>query len=92
MEHMQNIIICPHCKEFIIIEKLNCGIFRHGIIKESMLQIDPHLNKKECDDLFNNNLIYGCGKPFQIIINTADPLSLRRTSENNYSIKLCEYI
>ena len=23
---------CPHCEEYIIIEKLNCGIFRHGII------------------------------------------------------------
>lgn len=81
MEKIQNIIRCPHCNEFIIIEKLNCGIFRHGIIKESGLQIDPHLNKKECDNLFNSNLIYGCRKPFQIII-----------IEDNYEIKICEYI
>ena len=23
------ILICPHCNEFIIIEQINCGIFRH---------------------------------------------------------------
>ena len=25
------IVVCPHCKESILIEKLNCGIFRHGV-------------------------------------------------------------
>lgn len=25
------ILKCPHCEEYII-EKLNCGIFRYGII------------------------------------------------------------
>ena len=29
---MDSIVECPHCNEPIIIEKLNCGIFRHGII------------------------------------------------------------
>jgi hypothetical protein len=82
MDLKQNIISCPHCNEFIIIEKLNCGIFRHGVVKETGKQIDPHLNKEECNNLFNNNLIYGCGKPFQIII----------TIENNYEIKICNYI
>ena len=31
-------------------------------------QIDPHLKKEECDRLKSKNLIYGCGKPFQLII------------------------
>jgi hypothetical protein len=64
---MEQIITCPNCNEFVIIEKLNCGIFRHGIWKETGTQIDPHLCKEECDLLSTKNLIYGCGKPFQII-------------------------
>jgi hypothetical protein len=31
-----------------------------------MTQIDPHLSKKDCDDLFMNDLIYGCGRPFKV--------------------------
>ena len=57
---------CPHCNEFIIIEQINCAIFRHGIIKNNLQQINPHLSKPNCDFLVDNNLIYGCGKPFKI--------------------------
>lgn len=75
------ILICPHCNEFLIIKKLNCSIFRHGVFKHNFKQINPHLSKIECDKLFNNNLIYGCGKPFQILI------------ENNiWNIIKCDYI
>ena len=77
------IINCPHCNEKIIISKneLNCCIFRHGIYKSSYEQIDPHLNKQECDRLKNNNLIYGCGKPFKIF-----------QKNNNYLSEKCDYI
>jgi hypothetical protein len=63
------IIHCPNCKDFIYIHKteLNCHIFRHGIYKNNYKQMNPHLNKMECDRLVNNQLIYGCGKPFKII-------------------------
>ena len=75
------ILICPHCNEFLIIKKLNCSIFRHGVFKHNFKQINPHLSKIECDKLFNNNLIYGCGKPFQILI------------ENNiWNVIKCDYI
>lgn len=57
---------CPHCNDYILIEQVNCAIFRHGIFKENMIQINPHLSKLECDKLIDNNLIYGCGKPFKI--------------------------
>ena len=68
---------CPHCNISIIIEEVNCAIFRCGIYKNTFLQIDPHLPKEECDLLKSNDLIYGCGKPFQL--------------NNNQLIK-CEYI
>ncbi len=60
------IINCPHCNMYIIIEQLNCGIFRCGIYKDTYKQIDPHLPKVFCDKLVLDNKIYGCGKPFQI--------------------------
>ena len=58
------IINCPHCNISIVIEELNCKIFRCGVYKESFKQVDPHLSKVECDKL--GDTIYGCGKPFQI--------------------------
>jgi hypothetical protein len=63
------IVTCPHCSDFIYINKkeFNCHIFRHGVLKENNIQINPHLPKIECDQLFNDGLIYGCGKPFQIV-------------------------
>lgn len=60
------IIICPHCGEYIIIKQLNCGIFRHGILKSSYKQINPHAPQKQCEYYINKELIYGCGKPFKI--------------------------
>ena len=38
------IITCPHCAEIIWIDEINCGIFRHGILKSNLIQIDPMLN------------------------------------------------
>jgi len=61
------IITCPNCKDYIIIEKLNCGIFRHAIFKENGNQVHPHLPKSECETLLKENLVIGCCKPFQII-------------------------
>jgi hypothetical protein len=75
------ILKCPHCKEYIIIEKLNCGIFRHGVIKTNGQQINPHASKEMCDDLLKKNLIYGCGKPFRIIQNG-----------EKFEIQICDYI
>jgi hypothetical protein len=63
----QLIVVCPHCSDQVIIEELNCCIFRHGINKNTLEQINPHALKEECDYLFENNLIYGCGKPFKIV-------------------------
>ena len=75
------IIECPNCHEFIIIEKLNCCIFRHGILKKSGLQIDAHSSKDVCEKLINDNLILGCGKPFKIIIDG-----------EKIKVEICEYI
>jgi hypothetical protein len=75
------ILTCPHCNEFIIIEQINCGIFRHAILKSNNMQINPHASKEECDNFINNHLIYGCGKPFRII-----------QENDKFIIEICEYI
>ena len=76
------IVICPHCKDPIIIEKLNCGIFRHGSSKTTGQQIAPHLDKQNCDSLKEKDLIYGCGKPFQV----------KRDINQLFFAEECEYI
>ena len=82
---MENILVkCPQCSDLVIINKkdFNCKIFRHGVYKKDNKQIDPHLNKQECDRLFNEKLIYGCGKPFRII----------KTAQEQYTVEECGYI
>lgn len=78
---MEPILRCPHCHDFFIMEQLNCGIFRHGIYKSTLQQMEPHLSKKECLRLVNNNEIIGCGKPFRVTI-----------QKNTFQVDICDYI
>ncbi len=73
---------CPHCDLLVLLPKelFNCKIYRHGIYKSTMKQIDPHLCKEECVRLAKEGLIYGCGKPFEII-----------ETEYDYVLKKCIY-
>lgn len=66
MDYM-NVYECPWCNQSIWIEELRCGIFRCGILKETFRQVDPHLPKPDCDRLFEEGKIYGCGKPFRYV-------------------------
>jgi hypothetical protein len=75
------IVFCPHCKEPILIEKLNCCIFRHGTMRSNGQQINPHAIKELCDYYVEKNMINGCGKPFQIIKNN-----------NEFVAIICDYI
>ena len=75
------VVICPHCQESIIIEEINCAIFRHAVLKINNQQINPHSSKDICDDLIEKKLIYGCGKPFQLI-----------KKDNKLEAVICEYI
>ena len=75
------IVSCPHCDIPILIEKLNCCIFRHGSFIKTGKQIDPHTSKKTCDEYTEHKIIYGCGKPFKIVKN-----------EKEYVAIICEYI
>ena len=75
------IVICPHCKDYILIEKINCAIFRHATFKTNGKQIDPHTSKEMCDKYIKKNLIYGCGKPFKLV-----------TINDKFDTEICDYI
>jgi hypothetical protein len=61
--------------------EINCAIFRHGVFKNTGMQVNPHESKEICDKLFSDNVIYGCCKPFQL-----------HQKENNYVAEVCGYI
>ncbi len=75
---------CPHCNMLIMLpkEEFNCKIYRHGVYKETLMQIDPHMKKPDCDQLARDGLIYGCGKPFKI----------EDKGLNKYKISKCDYL
>jgi len=75
------VVTCPHCSGSIEIEQINCGIFRHGVLKSTNTQINPHSSKETCDNLLEKNLIYGCSKPFRIT-----------KVEDKFEITICDYI
>lgn len=60
------IVDCPHCKEPVWIEQLNCRIFRHASFKTGE-QIPPHSTQSECEQFLQEKKVYGCTKPFQIL-------------------------
>lgn len=74
-------VICPHCFQWIEIEKINCSIFRHGVFKKNNKQINPHASQKDCQTYIDLDLIYGCGKPFKLI-----------SDNGTYQAVKCDYI
>jgi hypothetical protein len=79
---MNIILLCPHCSITILVEELNCRIFRCGMYKHNNTQINPHMCKIDCETLYMSGQIYGCGKPFKLI----DDMS------GGFISTICEYI
>lgn len=83
------IFLCPHCDGTIIMKKLNCGVFRHGVLKKNGKQINPHAPKEVCERYLRKNQIYGCGKPFKIVMKeSTDDSEL----VSKFITEKCEYI
>ena len=70
-------LTCPNCGVSIVIESVNCGIFRCGVYKLSKQQIDPHAAKETVERLLANGEIYGCGQPFQLLTFPMDDVKTR---------------
>ena len=76
-------VSCPHCNLLIEVLQVNCGIFRHGVYRQSNKQIPPHLSKPQCDLLKQRDLIWGCGKPFQVF---------KKENISEWQAVICDYI
>ena len=61
---------CPQCGLFVLVNKkeTNCCIFRHAVMKNTYQQIGPHTKKETCEKLKQENKVFGCAKPFRIIL------------------------
>ena len=69
-------------------KRCNCRILRHGVYKCDMRHIPPHASKSECDALVRDGLIFGCGRPLQII----DKEIGTGTNSQPYDVVICDYI
>ena len=51
------VLACPHCEEYILIflKELNCRIFRHGVYKDTLQQIETQLLMRQYDGLMTGN-------------------------------------
>lgn len=76
------VVTCPHCHEYVLIEEINCAIFRHGVLKDGLNQMNPHTPKGLCDSLVSRQEIYGCGKPFRLV----------QDKNGLYTAVICDYI
>ena len=70
-------VVCPHCGASVEVApfSLNCAIFRHGVFIDTLEPIDPHAPQELCEWLLANELIYGCGKPFTIVLDASGGVS-----------------
>lgn len=67
-EESMYVFNCPHCLGTILVhtQEVNCHIFRHAVLKTTGEQVNPHASKEELDYLLDQQMLYGCGLPFQI--------------------------
>jgi hypothetical protein len=72
---------CPHCggSVEVAVTEVNCGIFRHGVVRATSLPIPPHATRSECDALIQANAVWGCGRPIQL-------------AADLQSVRVCDYI
>lgn len=74
-------IECPHCNGVVLIEKINCGIFRHGYNIHTKKQINPHESKVKCEEYAQDPNYVGCCKPFSV-----------KQTGNGLIVSKCDYV
>lgn len=79
---MSLLLHCPHCQDYfeVLTQEINCAIFRHARFKDGN-DVNPHSTKEQLDEWIKNDLIYGCGKPFQVVF-----------VDNQFKTELCDYL
>ena len=61
------VVACPACNDTLLIEQLNCGIFRHGVNSATMRPIDPHSSKEQVVQMMREGKLIGCGAAFCVV-------------------------
>ena len=66
---MTPVLECPHCRISLVVEALNCGIFRCGVRRDTGAQIDPHMSEEDCRAVLGQ--IWGCSRPFRVTLDAS---------------------
>ncbi len=84
---MDHTFTCLHCNEPFVVahNEFNCRILRHGVFKHNLQPINPHSSKEECDKYVRDGVIFGCGRPLQIIDSSGG-------GGGTYRVIVCDYI
>jgi hypothetical protein len=48
---------------------VNCGVFRHGVWRDSGMQLPPHASRSTCEAAVASGRLDGCGRPFRLLLN-----------------------
>jgi len=84
-------IQCPHCAVMCEVLEINCRIFRCGVYKKNNKQIPQHMPKAQCEQLIEEDAIYGCGKPFELIPLVELEKDEKYSTDASYNVVKCEY-
>jgi len=61
------LVNCPACKEPVLIDQVNCGIFRHAFYTDTLKTVDPHASKRHIMETMACGRLGGCGAPFEVV-------------------------
>lgn len=82
------IVTCPHCSTPVVIEQVNCAIFRHAAWRTTLEPVPPHATKTELETWASEGKIHGCARPFRLI-----PRPRQAPSEAiEYEAVACDYL
>lgn len=58
---------CPHCSMMCQVPRneIRCTIFRHAVFKKDFSFVPPHASKATCDKWIEDDIVYGCARPFK---------------------------
>ncbi|NDE17926.1 hypothetical protein EBZ80_23675 [bacterium] len=78
---------CPHCHVWVTVHRpeVNCGIFRHGVFRETGQPVPPHASQPDCEQWHATDQIWGCGKPFRLSRGAGGV-------DDGFRVDICDYI
>jgi hypothetical protein len=80
---------CPYedCEGYIVIapQQVNCGVFRHAVMKTTGRAVNPHASRAKCEELLKNEKVFGCARPFRL-------KRIKKGQETFVSIEECGWV